>query len=283
MYPPLGNYASARSASRQKGIKQQISRFKAAKRNYQATFGKVPTPGTLEYRAQYLAKYKASRGVTQVGEQVGSGGSKRNIQHWDAGDLFTKDLYSQDITELAKTSTNEINKRQRDIINLRGLEWRLDLTTIANTAADLIVNYAIISPKHGAYVRDSATPTNVKVDDFFRGYSLTRATNFSAGLSSNFLANGVINSDIFTVLMHKKVQMGSNTARNTTPTSRSLKGYLPIKRQIRYDDGTKSSCNSPIFFVAWQTPVATLDIDTSVGVGCKIQFERIIYFKEPIN
>lgn len=277
MYPPLGDIASARRAARAKGNK---SRFVQLKRNYDATFGKVPRPGSLQYRQRFLNRYKASRAQQEIGEPVGSGGAKRSIQLHDVTSFPTKSLYSHEVTEIGKSSINSINQRQRDIINLVGIKYLLEVRNGSSDSRPVIVNYALISPKGGADVRDPVTPTSVTTVDFFRGYQTTRSQNFAATFSSVYLNNGTINSDKYNILMHKKMTLGGSN--NNSPRARHVTGYVPINRQIRYDDAAINSCNSPIFFVAWQSYMVDTAAATSFAAG-EITFERICYFREPVN
>ena len=279
MYPQLGDMNRARRAAASKGSK---ARFYEVKRNYDATFGKVPRPGSLQYRQQFMNRYKASRGRAQeIGEPVGSGGAKRSIQLHDVTDFPTKTLYSHEVTEIGKSSINSINQRQRDIINLRGVKYILELNSTSNDLRPSIVNYAMISPKGGANVRDPVTPSSVTTVDFFRGFQTTRSQNFADTFSSVYLNQGVINSDKYNILMHKKCFIGGGN--DTTPRAKHITGYIPVNRQIRYDDGAINSCNSPIFFVAWQSFITDLATNSATPAVMSIAFERICYFKEPVN
>ena len=223
--------------------------------------------------------YKKRKALRQIANPIRkTGTSKRVVQRdTDLEQKETRTLYSSDITDITKASSlNEINKRQRDIANIAGVKYCVQLYN--GLQKPIFFNYAIISPK------DKREWFNDKTVDFFRGYENSRGQNFNNALSSNDFRCRPINADRFHVLSHKRFVIGprdggvSYTA-STRPNYYTFDGYLPIKRQFRYKDGTNSSIDS-IFIVYWMDCWDGAKDSAPIN-GLHVQQRVITYFREP--
>lgn len=106
------------------------------------------------------------------------------------------------------------------------------------SAAPLYVNIAVL-----------ATRANVGVEtaDFFRGEGDNdRTTNFGTHLSAMQLHNLPINTDIYTVLRHKRYKIvagetgGTNIQTHSGNSYLQLDWFIPFKRQMRWDTNNAS-------------------------------------------
>ena len=281
MYPPLGDIASARRAARAKGNR---GRFYQLKRNYGATFGKVPRPGSLQYRQRFLDRYKQSRGTANsdrgagaVGYPVSFGTAKTNVVLNE--DIFpnTRTKFDRELTGIEKetATTHGIDLRERDIINVLGFKVQ---TCVKNVSLynPVQFNYAFVSPKSDKDVPDT---------EFFRSRDFSRAFTFSLVNSAVSMNMNSINTDKYTVLLHKKVMLGpagGSTADTSgvIPNWANLDYWVPLKRQLRYNFA--GECETPVFFVSWFCEQMVSSGDPVSTGSIKIQNNICAYFKESL-
>ena len=223
------------------------------------------------------ARRKKRKVTNHIGEEPGEDTAKTHIIEDSAGPASqsTRTLYFEDCSVVPKTPTNEINGRQRDIVNYRGFkvcqEWK------NKSSFPLLCNVAVIALKG-----DADTPN--LTSDFFRGYGSDRNLNFGDGLESLDFHCKPINTDKYSVIKHMRFRLGSAAGNESEgfhdlPNYTMNEFYVPINRQLRYrGDGT---CHTPFFLVHWcdefQTPGGTPGqpvFDFSQNVTA--------YFKEPM-
>ena len=272
LYPQLGRYTRKPPSNAQ--------RFKQLYR----TMNAIPKPGSLEYRARFMSKYKAERrrqaNNTDFGWTPGFGNTKTNrVLQLDASAKNSRTLYVDDCTNIPRTTTNEITRRQRDLLDLRGIRvvfevQRYFLNDVTKNGIALTMNYALISNRNNT----SGTPSGT---DFFRG-TIARSEDFSTNLSSTELNHSSINSDLYTVHAHSRVKVpvmptrtyrngaGNNVYEVESFPSITIDKYFPIKRQIRYTDNTGQSCCNPVYFVYWfdriNNAAATTSQSSQLGI-----------------
>jgi len=239
---------------------------------------KIGRWASRRYRSKRArARRRSKRKKTEhIGETPGVDAAKTHVLQDASGPSgqSTRTLYFEDCTQVPKTSTNEINGRQRDIVNYRGFkvcqEWK------NKSSFPLLCNVAVIALKGDA---DSPTLST----DFFRGYGSDRNLNFGDGLESLDFHCKPINTDKYTVVKHMRFKLGSAAGNDSEgfhdlPNYAMKEFYVPINRQLRYrGNGT---CHTPFFLVHWcdefQTPGGTPGqpvVDFAQNVTA--------YFKEP--
>lgn len=220
---------------------------------------------------------RARFSTRNVGEPVGTSTSKRfTSKDTTSVAKDSRTLYSEELTIIPHSSNNVIDNRQRNIVNLRG--FKICMEFLNNIGQTQYFHVAIVSPKN--------SNSTVETTDFFRGTGSSRAVDFGQALSSlDFHCRG-INTDKYTVLMHKRYRIQGNS--NSTYVDRSGRNYMnmmmykKIKRQLRFE---QTADNSPIsgriFLVYWSDLFATAD-GTAPTTGAYAVGERhIAYFKEP--
>ena len=164
----------------------------------------------------------------------------------------TRTLYSTDLTAIPKnTTSNDINKRERQVVFVKGFKVCLEIHNIGSTA--MYFNCAVIAPK-------CATSNSLSVD-FFRGSGNERSVDFSTSLTSLDFHCRPINSDRFTILKHKKLllaKFGNTTNDGGTRTAYTvIDMWVPLNRQIRYEDNTTTASCNPVWLVYWMDKFAT--------------------------
>lgn len=207
--------------------------------------------------------------------------SKRNIvQNSSNNSLSSRTLNAYNLTEIPKTSTNEIDKRQRDICYISGFKICGEIKS--GGGSPVLVNYAVVYDKRSS--DGTLFPTT---SDFFRGSGTERAMDFDTSLSSVEFHCAPLNTDRFVVLLHKRFTLAPNPSTtsagytsNNRENYRSFDWWIPLKKQIRFEDGR---AQSHVWLLFWcdrhNSPGGTLPNPTTMIWSHKI----ITYFREPKN
>lgn len=232
-------------------------------------------------RRSFTASRKRKRfSPTNFGERPGTSTGKRTqIQNTDAVFKSSRVLYSTNLTVIAKTADNNIQGRQRDMVNYRGCKLCIELRNL--TDSPLYFNMAILVSKKARTI-DTA--------DFFRGNTGDRSKDFGPALTGLQLHCLPINADEYTILKHKRFKLNvvSNGAAVTGFSNqygssyKTISMYVPIKRQLRYDDGAVSPIQ-PIFLVYWLDRFGAASGQTPVNDQITMTEHHIAYWKEPAS
>lgn len=245
----------------------------------------------------------------QLGERVGTGTTKKNLSTNSDDSLLaiaTRTVYSKPIITIGRG--DQINQRQRDMINLRGI--KMEWNVISLSTAYTVLNWCVIAPKVSAG-SGSANPNNsLATSELWRGYQNLRAINPNAATWSGMdRVNAQINTDMFTVFKRGKIQLnpgrktvdrysGEISNRVTPPIDpdqevfhtekgacfRQKKVWLPIRRQIRFDPTIDNNCPAEQIWFMWWLDNPFQDsggLPETAAAGLMARF--IIYFKEPKN
>jgi len=264
------------------------------KRRYQALSTAAPYikkygPKVMKYAANKIQKaYRARKYKRRrIGRPLHSSSAKTSINTIDSTSTQTWDnrtLYWFDMSGADKSTNNEINRRQRDIMQLRGFKVCMSLH---NTGVDpCLVNIAVISPKginSGLGTGGSGNATNIP--DFFRGHANDRAIDFNTGISAMQFHCLPINTDRWNVLAHSRFTMapeGGTGEFNTQqgPNYKTWMRYYKINRQIRFRDTGQSE--NPVYFCYWYDrfqAISTVIAGTQTDIGAQREF--VTYFREP--
>jgi len=264
--------------------------FNRSRRNrggYAARAAKILGPTARKYGARIIQR--AWRGYSNRRKQgarkrIGMPVGTSTARHTQVGQVLpvtaqgNRELYSKEITAIEQGV--EPNERNRDILNFRGVKICCLFRNTANDSC-LFLNYAVISPK---------IANNVGLQGFFRSNANQRAVDFddTANLTSMDYHCRNINSDLYNIITHKRLKLAARqaTTQNVGGYTARVMRYIPIKRQLRYDQigelGEK--CTTPIFFIWWY------DIE-GLGVGVSpnsydylmTDLRLITYFRNPPN
>lgn len=236
------------------------------------------------YKRWKRARYSRSR-RRYVGYPVRYGTAKRTLVSLVADQSqSTRTLYSTDLTFIGHTDSNEINARQRDIINLRGFRINLQFQrSTTNTVRDIVLHMAVVHDKGRA---DAAlTATNpIQTGDFFRGNSTNRAIDFQTSLAGIEFNNLGINTDLYTVLAKKDYYLKSPEQDGRQSFRKKI--YVKVNRQIRYDNevgGTNEEvATDGRCFLVWWYELASGAGATSAAIQIGTQDRMCVtYWREP--
>lgn len=241
---------------------------------------------------RYRSKAQSPR--LSIGEPVGYGVCKTATT--SSNDHFTTDtdvqfpsntLNAVNISDgIDKATTAQIDERERDIVNVRGYTLCLNIAS-RKMLEPLMFHWAIVAPK------DSQ---NITGDAFLRGYNEERTRDFKATdvttLSGTDLARNPINTDAFTVFMHKKfllhpIQAEGDTTNADYPFIKSsntgmktFQKYIRINRQMRFNGAASTT---PIYLCWWAASPFKKTSDPAGSTAYTMTYRVVAHFKEPKN
>ena len=224
-----------------------------------------PTPAEVLYAGYKDAKWAARRiqrafrkrratkkrklntgAASRVGEAPRVFNSKREQNSSITNVLQdTRTLYQWELTQLA-AGTNREDQRSRHLINCKGFQIAFHVFNLHNEP--FYLNIAVIAPKHS---------NELTIIDFFRGVDGARGNDFDTSLSALEMHFHPINTDKYTILKHDRTTVGPRVDSNSYNSDTGFASYItrnfwiPVKRQLRYDNTLGTSCTTPIFLVYW--------------------------------
>jgi len=208
--------------------------------------------------------------AARVGFTPGTGTAYRaiTVNKWTAAvaAVASKGIVSDNVVAIARQTTgNEINLRERDMINCLGFSLRVCIAGTSSARAQTI-RMALVSPTDKNEINDV---------EFFRGYGDRRTIDFSSTEDSVVLLNNPINRDNYVVLWEKKVTVGPTsdsaglTFSRTQDSFVSFNTYVPLNRQLRYDGPSQNQCSENVFLLMWY--------DEPFGEGSQTPTTNILY------
>lgn len=256
-----------------------------------------PTPAqvahTLYNDSKWVAKksYRAAKGfrkrkskqadsryarATKVGEPQKDIHMKRE-QTFSQGniDTTTRTLYSNELTAIS-AGTGE-DERLRSLINCKGIELAYHVYNKATTP--MFLNMAVLAPKHSS--------SGVTQTDFFRSNSGDRGQSHGTALSALEMHYLPINTDKYTVLKHNRHQLGAQADLSGTYNSDagpgnfiSKKVWIPINRQLRYDNTLATTCNTPIYLAWWVDGMRTIAGQAVVANQASVSIMHTMFYTD---
>ena len=187
--------------------------------------------------------------------------------------LDSRTLYVNDLTAIPKTTISDINGRDRHFANVKGfsINWHL-----ANRQENpLLVNIACIAG------RGQKVPTT---SGFFRDYTSSRDVDFSTSLNSNEIHTYPISTDKYRVLWSHRHQisgLGNSTGNSDASDNFKLgKTYVPLNRQIRYNDNSDDLGEERVYLVYWFDMFNTAAAGAVVTGAASVSIRTVTYFTD---
>lgn len=219
----------------------------------------------------------------QVGEKPGSGLTKVTQYRTDGYTSYNGNaLVVHDALAITRaTGTHALNTRLRDIIYLSGIKVCITVEATLPTGNDMLYfNLALISSKNRGALGDGV--------DFFRSYEGgNRQMDFdSATLNALDRHCLPINSDEHVVHFHKRVMITQannlTVGKNQTARVWTYEVYVPVKRQIRFEDGTANS-ETKFNLCHWggRAGDSIAAANTPLLNAYKVDLKMLAVFKEP--
>lgn len=211
-------------------------------------------------RRRFARRKRYNRMIRRrIGEKPGTLTTKEHIvaDNQDHRPLV-KHLNVYDISDIPVSGIDDENERQRQFVNLRGWRFNLELSNVQATK-DVYLNWAIVHMKNSTqsgsgFVADESLDLaglGAFSQDFFRdGTQESRSLNFNN--TTQFWDSIVynrypLNPDKFNILAHRRVKIPGTSVGYS---SRTKKIWIPLRRQIRYYDGS-SLAYDRTYFLYW--------------------------------
>lgn len=216
--------------------------------------------------------------------RIGTGGAKvarckrHTSENSNIGLFNTRTLYQRNLTAILHTTTNSIQDRQRDIVNIRGFKFCFHVRN--NGTVPQYHNVAVVFDK-----RSNDGSATIASNDFFRGLYSERALDFDQNLLTALNFHCLpLNKDRFTILWHKRFVLGPGstpaaayTARNRDNYKTFMK-YLPLKKQIQFEDDNPQSS---IWLIQWADRIDASIASIPQTNDWSLSRTIITYFREP--
>ena len=217
---------------------------------------------------------------SRIGEPVGTSSSKQYHIASDQIQFATRSLEFLLLTDFPKqTSAQEVNARERDIVNCRGIRICMLFRNLVANA--LFLNVAVV------YKKDNGTPDT---DNFFRSKTLnTRSQNFDTTLTGLEFHCLPINTDEYVILRHKRYKLlqksngvnAGNEQDNRGSSMLNLKWYIKMRRQFRFDDFNPRPIDGAVHLVYWCDTCISGGGSPSSPLACELTRSVVTYAREP--
>lgn len=243
-----------------------------------------------------MAKKRKHQRQDAIGNRAGIGSpvnqteTQRDLAlNGNTADYSTRTPYANELTLISKSDDglNAINDRRRNTIVVTG--FKISYMYQNNVNEPMYCNIAIVNPKN-------ANSSVMSVDGFFRDYNLSRDVNFSTGLSAMELHNLPISTDKYRILAHKRhiimpagllatsMPTGAfaNVAVNASGPVNMVAGnmWVPLKRQLQFNDDTDDNCEHKCFYVVWFDKVTASKTDPALTNVVRGNVHAVTYFNE---
>lgn len=218
-------------------------------------------------------RYKSKKAARRnIGERVSSSTARPiDTQSISPNNLVERQLYVQRINWPVQGSGRD--QRERFVINLRGIKFCQDFAATSGfttiNASTVYLNVAVVTNKHDPQA------DGINNNRWFRSYTNARGTDFNNLNSGIDLHCRPINTDEWNVLAHTRTQLHSLDAPSGNTTYRFMK-YIPIKRQVRFDQDGIASHN--IFIVWWLALPGEQGLPNATQI-VKTTWHHVLYFR----
>lgn len=232
-------------------------------------------------------KAKARR---EVGNPVGMSNAKRvvTVNINDNLGVSSRTIHQIPLIKCAKGTA--INQRLRDLVNLRGFRFELNVNNIKPNA--YVLNWAFVHPKANM-VSTNTTTGMFDTSEFFRHYGATRAGGLATAMSGLEVTNAAINTDMYAVLRRGRIFLNpGRDSDNPGATDiiylgekganyRFKKLWVPIKRQVVWDPNISNDLPTEnVSFVYWLDQPFSEVGQLPIQDVCALEARCIMYFRE---
>jgi len=217
-----------------------------------------------------------------IGTRVGSSVSKCD-QIEDSFAQGTKTLRQYKLLDLAKSNDlSDTQSRNRDLVNFRGIKLCINFQNVTNSVD---AYYGRIMHGHVAVVSPRAldATTDVPFGDFFRsqGEVGKRGKDFAIDLTGLDFRCLPINTDLYYIHQHYKFKL-ARSSTTSGGTEMLYEKYLPLKRQIRYENQGSTPEGKNMYLLMWYSFVGEPGGSTPAGtINCEMRVTR--FFKESFD
>lgn len=228
-------------------------------------------------RAKMSNRAKKRRAMRTVGNPVGSSSAKWDQLKVGLTNMSPEVLNQLPLLEITKVLStvpgSPYNRRMSDQINMRGIKFCMNFRVEgAIGTAKAWMNIAVISPK-----TDLTSSSIIPNTEFFRHPTGDRRDidfNDSSLNNVDYRCCG-INTDRYTVHKRQVLTLGPTTSTEGFK-ERYLEWYMPVKRQVRYQDSSSFPEGKNMYLVWW---FSTSDDGTPAN-SIRFQYSVKRYFRD---
>lgn len=232
--------------------------------------------------------FSIARQRRQIGRPVGVGSSRTQILNEIPTNSSSRNfnLVSTPLTEITQAgSAAEICVgRLSNKVFVSGFRICMQVNLKDSVSATVkrepfVFNFAVVSAKRGG----APTATN-----FLRGEGEESGINLDTQRNGMQLACASINTDLYSILMHKRIKLWNQTQSSlTNDRARMLNWgpnefWIPLRRQLTFEDQS-SSANDNIYIVHWGDFADTQAFAASVTSAYDMQLRVITYYRNMIG
>ena len=222
----------------------------------------------------YMHKRRTRR---KIGDRIGTSRAKVH-EVIGTNDLYnTRTRYDHTLLDIPHQKADGIERaeRSRQIANIRGFKICCGVNN--ERTNPLYINIAVLASKGSGFTDN----------DFFRADGNERSVDFGTSLSSIQFRCCPVNSDKYHILMHRRLLLNGSSAITGVDYTRTsynlIEKWVPLKRQIRYEDNEGATPTEDIRLVWWadsmfQSAGAIAQVD-----AFRIQWKVVNYFRDPRN
>lgn len=203
-----------------------------------------------------------------------------------SGNTASRFLNIYDLTKIPKTTDNDVNYRQRNVINLIG--WKIYFQIQNKTIFPMYLNWAICAARNdNVDYTDPANKATLEAGFFSAPYNPDKNVPFDFALNSMQLYKYPINPDNLVVLKHKRYEIGGQYSGAATVdvnyknNTRTMSKFYRLKRQLRYTGDGGETCMNRVFLMWWYDLAGTPQTDSGEANAAHITQEVHAYFREP--
>lgn len=195
--------------------------------------------------------------------------------------------FSRDITAVPLSSTNR-NNREYFEISVQGI--LLNCMFHNNDSFPHMVRMWVVSHRGDDSITNPLDQENnpIVTQNFYKGQQTSRAIDYS-GVSRGFFnhVTHTINTDVYNVLWSKKFILSSNGDNangfgdNTYPNFRMVKKYIPLRKNLSYDNDSPVSIPTTgrVFFIFDHVSMAKTAAGTE-GASMAFGFKAQLFFRD---
>lgn len=211
-----------------------------------------------------------------IGERQGSSNAKVTVTNSVSVEgIAERVLYQKSINFPQQATTGSRDSRERQLIDLRGIKFCQDFVGLAalnsQTNNQVYLNIAVLTNKH------LPQSTSINNNRFFRAANDKRGEDFDNLNSGIDYHCRPINSDEWNVLAHHRTMLAAPASPNGRNVVRFMK-YIPIKRQIRFDQDGAPSHN---VFICWWIALPGQQGGDLPTVIAQTTYRHVLYFRDP--
>lgn len=235
--------------------------------------------------------YRRTSYYTTLGMRPGKYPSKKHLIQNQNAALLDKVQYVERLVAVPYSDSERMNARQGRLANVRGVKFRcwFNLKNQAESSDKLDVpimcRWAILVPKENTGENGDVGPSNFFINP---DPPTEEAVDFTSAVNCFGVMNRQINRRQYGVMQQGKFIIGqdpaSTNSRLSTRAFKQVNLWLPLKRQMKWENNTTEYPNTNIYFVVWYCKIGDKNTGSQFTDGpLEFHWEACTYFKDSLG